>query len=59
MDDDGDDNDDDDDDVEDNFQCPSLSHCIFLVIYFQILLINLPSAIKRHNVLRTYKTTAT
>jgi hypothetical protein len=47
---------DDDDNVEDNFECPSLGPNTFLVIYFQTLVINLPSSIKRHKVLRAYTT---
>ena len=47
MDDDG-----DDDDVQDNFECPSLGSNTFLVIYFQTIVINLPSSMKSHNVLR-------
>ena len=41
-----DDDDDNDDNVQDNFECPSLGHCTFQVIYFQILVINLHPSIK-------------
>ena len=51
--------DDDDDDVEDNFECPSLGSNTFLVIYFQTIVINLPSSIKGYSLLRAYRTAVT
>jgi hypothetical protein len=54
-----DEDDDGDDDDEDNFGCPSLGSNTFLVLYFQTIVINLPSSIKSHNVLRTHRTAVT
>ena len=53
------DNDVDDDDDEDNFERSSLSPSTFLEIYFQTIVINLPSSIKGHSLLRTHRTAVT